>query len=218
MGISRCFQTLIRVAGFIFSNYYNTLLSSFLATTLFSGQIDTIIELARTNLKIILNVEEYDHLKILDFPGNFLENLKVHEGNVVADHRNHLNASYGYIITSDRWQFHKEQQESMKVKSLRFSKICFGKYYLVFPLWYDSMITEPLNYFILKCLSGGLTSYWTELSYRDFRKIGDINSTYVGNDVMPMDVIYFTYAWFCLLIGLSCSLSAFIFEIIFDYL
>lgn len=215
--ISRCFQFLIRVAGFIFTNYYNSLLASFLATTLFGQQIDTILELARTNLKIMLREEDYNDLKILDLPGNVKENLLVHSGNVVAEHRNHLNDSYGYIITSDRWQFHEAQQASMKVKALRFSKICYAQYLLAFPLWYDNMFTEPLNHFILRCLSSGLTSHWQDVSFRDFRKTGDINSTYIGSEAMPMDVQYFKYAWVCLVIGSVLSLAVFFFELFYLY-
>uniref|UniRef100_T1GW21 Uncharacterized protein n=1 Tax=Megaselia scalaris TaxID=36166 RepID=T1GW21_MEGSC len=42
---SRCFQMLVRVYGFVFTNYYNCLLASFLATTLYGEQINTFQQL-----------------------------------------------------------------------------------------------------------------------------------------------------------------------------
>lgn len=210
---SRFVQAMIRVAGFIFSNYYNTLLASFLATTLFGKQIDTIIELIESNLEIMLRSEDYNALLPFNLPKNFLKNLKINRRNVVSELRNHLNNSYGYIITSDRWDYHKFQQESMKVHKLRFTDICYAQYLLTFPLWYDNMFTESLNHFILRSIQGGLVSYWTEQSYRDFRKIGAVNETYIPNEAIPMDVVFFTYAWLCLLIGLGSSSVIFVLEV-----
>lgn len=163
----------------------------------------------------MLREDDYDDLNARDLPPRFLENLKVFGADVVAEHRSHLNTSYGYIVTSDRWNFHKFQQESMEINALRFSKVCFGQYFLVFPILNDHMTTEPLNYFILKSIAGGLISLWTERSFRDLRTMGDVNSTYVGNVAMPMNVVYFTYAWLLLLIGLGCSFMVFVLEVIY---
>lgn len=214
---SRWFQILVRVAGFIFSNYYNTLLASFLATTLFGKQINTLHELFETGLKVMVRFNDSESLKEFGIPDYFRERLLVKSGNIVAEHRDQLNSSYAYVVSSDRWFFHEMQQEKMKVHRLRYSEVCYGQYLLTFPLWYDSMFLEPLNYFLINSEATGLINHWSKKTSRDFQRITKMNVSYIEPEAMPMDFVFFTYAWLCILIGSAVSFGFFSIEGIYFY-
>lgn len=213
--ISRCFQILIRLAGFICCNYYNALLSSFLATTIFGKQIDSFEDLIKSEFNLMMRYTDSRSLKKYNLSNIILDRFIIKNGDVLAKHRDSLDRSYVYPVSSDRWYFHNLQQNTMRVKYFRYTKMCFGQYLLTFPLWYDSLFKEPLDYFILKSLSGGLTKYWTDESFRDFKDISNMTMAQREPEAMPMDLVYFTYAWFCIAIGLVISLVGFLLELVY---
>lgn len=209
---SRCFQMLVRLYGFVFTNYYNCLLASFLATTLYGEQIDTFQQLADAHVKTLFLQEDYDYIAPLDLPRKFRESFTVEDAKTVFSHRLSLNASYAYMLTSDKWEYHELQQYYMDKPIMRFSKICVGQFFLSLPLYYDSLFSQPLNYFVMKCLSSGLIVYWKTLSFRDLRRVSNIHPNFTTPDALPMDLKFFRIAWECITFGLICSLAAFFFE------
>lgn len=217
---SRSFQIFIRLAGFIFSIFYNSLLSSFLATTLYGKQIETLADLDQSGLQVMIRINDSMSLEKYGIPTFFKKHFLIKRRNIVSDHRDNLDASYAYMVSSDRWLFLNGQQAKMRLNRLRYSKICYAKLFLAFLLWYDNMFTEPLNHFIINSLSSGLINFWTNKAYRDYEKYIEKNVSLTESDATPMDLVfatpmdltYFTYAWWCLFIGLLVSFVVFIME------
>lgn len=222
---SRCFQIFIRVAGFIFSIFYNSLLSSFLATTLYGKQIETLLELDQSGLQVMIRYNDSMSLQKFGIPSFFNKHFLIKRRNIVSDHRDNLDASFAYMVSSDRWLFIKGQQSKMRLNRLRYSNVCYAQFFLSFLLWYDNMFTEPLNHFIIKSLSSGLVNFWTNKAYRDYEKYIKKNVSFIESDATPMDLVlatpmdltYFTYAWWCLIVGSLASFGIFIMEGVYFY-
>lgn len=212
---SRYFQMLVRVYGFVFTNYYNCLLASFLATTLYGEQINTFQQLIDTHIVQLYLQEDFDYIKDLNVSRKFKDSIVVRNAGIVSSHRLSLNTSFAYLLTSDKWDYHALQQYYMDKPLMRFSDICVGQFFVSLPLYYDSLFLEPLNYFVMKCTSSGLIAYWKILSFRDLLRISDINPNFVKSEALPMDLNFFRIAWKCIGFGLSGSLVVFCIEYIY---
>lgn len=209
---SRFFQLLIRAYGFVFTNYYNCILSSFLASTLYGDQIDTIEDMIKASVTTIIQTEDYETLKGYNVSEEFMKTTKLRGSEFIYENRLSLNNSFAYLLTSDKWEYHEDQQRFMEEPLLRYSKICFAQFFLSFPLSYDSMFLNPFNFFIMQCQSSGFISYWKMESLRDLQNATKPIFSNVG--ALPMDVTYFKIAWECIGLGLGISLFTFCFELL----
>lgn len=209
---SRYFQMLMRVYGFVFTNYYNCLLASFLATTIYGEQINTFQQIVDAHVTPLFLQEDFDYVKPLDVPQSFIDSIVIESAKIVSANRLSLNASFAYLLTSDKWEFHDLQQYYMEKPIMRFSRICVGQFFVSIPLHHDSLFREPLDYFIMKCLSSGLIAYWKTLSFRDLLRISDIHTNVNFAEALPMDIRFFRIAWEFIGLGLSCSLVVFCME------
>lgn len=214
---------LLRIVGFIISNYYNALMSSFLATTIFGDQLNTFQDLQKNKLNIMVRESEFEQLLEAKDIGNnklpnyFINLLIVKRGEEVSRHRNGLNNSFGYVATTERWEYLNLQQEFANKKVFRWTKMCFGQYLLSYPMWFDSLYKDPINHFTLRVQSAGLYSHWRHNSFIDAVRHKELKIEFHSNKIFrPMGFNFFTYGWISLVVGLGLASSLFLGELYYS--
>lgn len=204
--------------GFMLNAYYNTYLSAFLTTILYEKEVDTIEDLMKSGIKI-LNTKHLiaTHMRLGRFPKEFLSCFEIVDNDKedeVISLRDSLNTSYAYSCSSDRWNHFEKQQELLRWKLFRWTKICFGRYYVTYPMLPDTHLSEPLRYFSMTCQQMGLFKAWPARSLRDVlnMKWYSILREEKANDFEPLEVDFFRIAWWTLFFGLGSACVAFAFE------
>lgn len=204
-------QLLIRVTGFVLANYYNALLASFLAVTIFGEQIETFEQMNNEGLKIIVTRAKYEVLMKRPIPDSFKKILIPDDTDILSKLRTKLNTSFAYILPTDRWEYLNLQQQFMDKLLFHRTKLCFGSPFLQFQLWFDSYLTEPFSYFIMKTQSAGLYSHWKRTTFLEALKTDNIKYA-EDHDVEKMDLNFFLAGWILLVVGWFCGFLVFIAE------
>lgn len=204
--------------GFMLNAYYNTYLSAFLTTILYGKEVDTIEDLAKSGIQI-LNTKQttMTHMRLGRFPEEFLNCYKTIDNDredEIISLRDNLNTSYAYACSSDRWNHFEKMQELLRWKLFRWTKICFGRYYVTYPMLHDTHLSEPLRYFSMSCQQMGLFRAWPARTFRDAMnmKMYSILREETPNDFEALEVNFLRIAWWILLLGLGSAGLVFAFE------
>lgn len=203
----------LMIFGFVLSNYYTTLLASFLTTTVFKDNLNTIDHLVASGINIM--AQDFDAEKL--FPENTSHDsdkirkiLKVVSPAVYNQHRNNFNQSFAYPLSSDKWQFLAKQQKLSQRPLFRYSNICFlANIPITFLMEYDSHLQESLNDFILKVYASGLVYYWVERDFELAVLMGEMQRFRNLVTVSPITLETLIIVWMVLGVGLALSAIAF---------
>lgn len=205
--------------GFIINSYYNTYLSAFLTTVLYEGEIKTVDDLMNSGITI-LNTKSLalQHMKLGKFPIRFLNSFEIVDDEFeyeIRTIRDSLNTNYGYYCESDRWNHFRKQQSLLRRKLFTWTNICFGRYYVTFPMLHDNHLSEPLKYFSMSCQQFGLFEAWSARSFRDAlaMRMFSILRDGKSDDFKSLGLDFFLIAWWTLTLGLGLSCVAFVFEL-----
>ncbi|XP_058984810.1 uncharacterized protein LOC131805550 [Musca domestica] len=148
--------------GFFLTANYTSLLGSILTVTIFRGQINTMEDLIRANISVMIIDYEYDFLMSggLNLSQDFLRLIRQVDSATFAQHQLRLNKSYAYFVTDDVWNFLAMQQGHLKQGLFKLTDICFGSFYLGFPMEPDTPVKRSMEYFIRNMYSSGLLEYF----------------------------------------------------------
>uniref|UniRef100_A0A1I8MVC7 Ionotropic glutamate receptor C-terminal domain-containing protein n=1 Tax=Musca domestica TaxID=7370 RepID=A0A1I8MVC7_MUSDO len=182
---------LLFLMGFFITNLYVSKMASFLTTTTEQPQINSVQDVIDAGLKIMIMDYEYDILVSNNFPEPFMDLLVKANKQVMDDHRDRFNTSYGYSIQSDRWNFLNIQQRYLKKPLFRLSQICLGPYYHVFPLQSDSHLAAPLQSFIMFASQLGLIKCWKNEAFADALYLGYVRMMLVNESLPPLSTNFF---------------------------
>ncbi|XP_073811926.1 uncharacterized protein [Musca autumnalis] len=153
--------------GFFLAANYTSLLGSILTVTVFRGQINTMEDLIRVNISVMIIDYEYEFLMSgnLNLSADFLRLIKQVDSATFAQHQLRLNKSYAYFVTDDVWRFLNMQQKHLKQGLFKFTDICFGSFSLGFPMEPDSPIDRSIEYFIRNMYTSGLLEYYEKNAF-----------------------------------------------------
>ncbi|XP_075167550.1 ionotropic receptor 56c [Haematobia irritans] len=154
--------------GFFLSANYTSFLGTFLTVTLFRAQINTMDDIIRLQLPIMIIDYELVFLYSQGYilPQNFSQLLRPVDPATFALHQLQFNTSFGYFVTDDVWHFLNEAQRHLKQRVFKFSDICFGSYHLAYPIQTDSAVWRDLEYFTFRTHSNGLIQKYEQEAFQ----------------------------------------------------
>lgn len=211
----------IFLLGFILSNIFLATLLSYLTSTVYGKQLNTVKDLINANMKIMLLDYDLDtFLKSRNITSDFYDLLIPVDSDTIQSHLLKLNTSYSYSISSDRWEFFLKKQKFLKNKKLRLSPICLGTYMLSFPLQYDSPFLESLNQYILNVINVGLYNYWADTVFDEALQENIIEYEHDNDKILnkPLNLEHLRLVWIIWLCGLFISTISFCLELLKNYL
>ncbi|XP_061399983.1 uncharacterized protein LOC133335699 [Musca vetustissima] len=152
------FYTIVFLFGFYLSAHYTSYLGSFLTVSIFHAQINTLDDVIRAQLPVMIVDYELEFLlsEGYEMPVEFGKLIRPVDTYTFARHQLKLNKSFAYFVTDDTWHFLNEAQIHLKQKMFKFSDICFGSYHLAYPIQADSAVWRDLEYFLFRTHSNGL--------------------------------------------------------------
>ncbi|XP_055856660.1 uncharacterized protein LOC129919711 [Episyrphus balteatus] len=155
--------------GFILSCIYSTYLTSFCTNMVFQPPIDSVEDLVKENLRVMVIDYELEAIRTrasCTYGETFLKLLYPVSYHEVNHRRLDFDDEYAYTIREDRWDFIDKQQRGLKKVFFRLSNICFGSHFTMFPLQIDSHLRPHLDQFILLTQQAGLNLFWDEEAFR----------------------------------------------------
>ncbi|XP_055912618.1 uncharacterized protein LOC129946459 [Eupeodes corollae] len=209
------FYAQVFLLAFVLSCFYSTYLTSFCTEMVFRPPIETVDDLVRANLRImIVDYELETAQKYSHFGEKFLQLLYPVPYFEVIKRRDNFDHNFAYTIQQDRWFYLHKQQRGLNHPMFRMSNICFGPHYLMFPLRQNSYLTPYLLGFFLRIQQAGLDFYWEEEAFRlavamNFSKVWVDRTVFVK----PLDLDYFHYVFVGWFVGLAVSFVSFMDEL-----
>lgn len=201
------------VLGFIVTSYYTTLLASFMTTTVFRDNLNTIDDLIDAGIPIMTQNFDAERLLPRNTSSEKIKSiLQIVSPEIYNGHRNKFNQSFAYLASSDRWKFLVKQQQYSQRPMFRFSDICFIQNLPVnFLMEYDSHLGESLKDFIMRVHSSGLVYYWAERDFELAVSMGEMKRYHNQVGASPVTLETLRYVWLLWSVGLT--LSAFVFAV-----
>ncbi|XP_055856455.1 uncharacterized protein LOC129919559 [Episyrphus balteatus] len=192
-------------------------LSRFCTTLIFRNTIDTVDDLIKEDLRImIIDYETTEIRKKANFDEKFFKLLYPMPYYDVVVQRNNFNSNFAYSISQSDWIHLDKQQSKLKKPLFRLSTICYGRHLRMFRLQYDSHLKKHLDDFILRVKEGGLDVAWKDESFRmavsmKYSRILVDKSTVIK----PLSLEFFEKVFIVLLVGIGLSVMCFMIEVLF---
>lgn len=202
--------------GFFLSANYTSTLGSILTVNLFHAQLNTMDDLLRAQLPVMIIDYEMEFLLQLhkELPTGFIKLLRPVDSGVFAQHQMQLNSSFAYFVTEDSWQFLDEQQRHLKQRQFKFSDICFGSFHLAYPMQRDSSLWRDLEYYTFRVHSSGLLYYYARLSFESALHAGIVHRLQEHNEYTSAGLQHLAIAFILLLAMSALAFIVFIIELL----
>ncbi|XP_055909267.1 uncharacterized protein LOC129944102 [Eupeodes corollae] len=216
------FYCFVLLFAFIIGIFYDTYFQSFLTVFIKIKQFDTIKDLAKNNILVMVSSFRWNIIQNNSFPEELRKIIRPTPHLEFVTQMNSMrNTSYAFISEEDRCQFfiafHSFYEKCLFRIAREYLKVDYTGYLLPF----HSPFKEILNNFIIEIKQTGLTKKWDsdiifQTSAAGFRMRKDKNNkTGFGNIKLTVHTLQF--AWISLTIGLSISTLIFIGEFLWFY-
>uniref|UniRef100_A0A1I8N6R2 Ionotropic glutamate receptor C-terminal domain-containing protein n=1 Tax=Musca domestica TaxID=7370 RepID=A0A1I8N6R2_MUSDO len=163
---------LVLLSGMLYSLSFIAGLTSALSATIFGKKLETLEDLRRANISIMMLDYMYFMYNYMDIiPNSFESNVLIADVETVSHHLNSLNTSFAYAVYNEEWQVLQSLQKKLWKPKFRIaSKLCIANVYLSFPIQFNSAFYHPLKNFILRIRETGLELKWTSDILKDIRE------------------------------------------------
>ncbi|EDV98252.1 uncharacterized protein LOC6568735 [Drosophila grimshawi] len=202
------------IMGLVGSNMYVSKMTSYFTTALQEEQVNSMQDVIDANLRILVVDYEYEALASMpeQYSPRFMQQVDMGETRVVQRHRDKLNATYGYFMSSDRWETIDMLQRNLRVPVFKLTSICSGPFYHVYPLPLDSHLRSPLQEFILIAQESGLRHHWKWEAFWEAMYMGVYQWTIVNESPVPLSMSFFSSMMRTWCVGLVLAGLTFILE------
>ncbi|EDW10416.1 uncharacterized protein LOC6580661 [Drosophila mojavensis] len=210
----RYLYLVLSIMGIVASNMYISKMASYFTSPPPVRQLNTLQDVIDANLIIYVQDFEYKFLdrKRDQYSERFLQQLVVADAMFIQRHRDLLNASYGYFVSSDRWDLIMMLQKHLRVPVFRLTQICSGPFYHVFPMHMDSHLQSPLQNFILISQESGLRHHWKVESFWEALYMRVIHFIILHEQPQPLSMAFLSSMMRTWCMGLVLAGMAFILE------
>ncbi|XP_075167552.1 uncharacterized protein LOC142239646 [Haematobia irritans] len=209
--------TLVTVWGMLLSQLHIASLTSFLSVTIYGKQLNTLDDLRRANITIMLMDNMFEVYNYMDLiPKSFESNLIIADVDTVSQHLNSLNTSYAYVVYNEEWEVLEVLQQNLWKPRFRIAeKLCIPNIYLSWPMQFNSPFYHPLKNFILRMRETGLSLKWTDDILTNIRKTSSGNSTVLENlqHPVPLTLRHLSVVGSIWFIGIFVSSMVFVCEV-----
>ncbi|KAI8128994.1 hypothetical protein CVS40_2053 [Lucilia cuprina] len=213
---------LLLLSGMIYGQTHIAALTSFLSSTLFPQQIESLEDLRKSNISIMLLDYIHDTFNYLDLiPDNFSSHIIISDPDTVSYHLNHLNTSYAYTVFKDEWRVIQRLQMNLWKPRFRIvSKLCIPNVYMTLPMQFNSPFYHSLMRFILRVQTTGLEIKWSDMIFLQIQKATGLNTTLMENleHPVPLTLVHFMYIFYIYTGGMLMAIVVFLLEVIQIYL
>ena len=208
---------LLLVSGMINYQAHLSALTSLLSSTLYPQQIESLDDLHKANISIMLVDSMYDLYNYLDLiPDNFSNHLVLTDSETVSYHLNRLDTTYAYIVYKEQWKVMQRLQTNLWRPRFKIvPQLCVPNVYLNLPMQFNSPFYHSLQKFILNAQSTGLEDKWSGKVFRQIQLANCANSTIVDtiNHPAPLRLEHFTYVFYIYIAGLIMAFTVFLAEL-----
>ncbi|CAD7077001.1 unnamed protein product [Hermetia illucens] len=206
----------LMLLGFILTNLFLSVLSSFLTAMIFDPQSDTFEEIDRSGARIMLDKIELDYfLTSRLIPMKWKHLFLAVDRDTLMEQLRILNRSHGYLIASDKLQMVRFVEKYSKRPLFHETAIDYGYIWYGMTIRDDAVFLGTLNKFISRIYDVGLFEKWMNEIGTESVEAGMIKLKSVpGDSFVPMTIDHFKLTWFCLFYGISASFGCFILECI----
>ncbi|XP_075162351.1 ionotropic receptor 62a [Haematobia irritans] len=135
----------------------------------------------------------------------------------ILKHRNELNTSFMYMVSSTVYEVHKQQQILVDPQPFILTKICYGTFPVQLQLQADSHFTEAFHRFVLRQREAGLSAHFKTELFKRAREHGKMEY-YQDDELSDGNDEAFTFNTmsamiFVLTVGYTCSIFVFLLEL-----
>lgn len=214
------FYLILYLYGFVISNFYLSLMSSFLASTLEDSPIVSLEDVIRSKMPISSTFEVANYLnRTSEFRSLSGQVIIFQNRDDLIRLRDSFNSSFIYLVPSDTWTFLNIKQQYLQIPVFRLSNFFFTQSYGCFLMKNSSILGEKLHRFYLMSLSNGIYSYWKQESFRVAVQNRLVNITrQLGRTETPLGMKYFYGIFVVLSVGWVTGSLVVIIEIYVKYL
>ncbi|KAM7359458.1 LOW QUALITY PROTEIN: uncharacterized protein ACRADG_012817 [Cochliomyia hominivorax] len=159
--------TIIAFGGFCFSEMYSSTLTSRLTVSI-PVEPKTSVEKILNMKEPIMATNQARRLFLNDprFGARSLSKIIFTSPQEFHNNRMHMNTSYIYPTSEDRWSVLTEQQKFLTQKRFWLSNICVGNFPLRYQMRLDSPFEPYFRKFVMHVRETGLHSYWKSNVFR----------------------------------------------------
>lgn len=210
----RYLYLVLTIMGMVASNMYISKMASYFTSPPPERQMNTPQDIIDANLIIYVQDFEYDALarKKELYTARFLQQIVVADANFIQRHRDLLNTTFGYFISSDRWELIVMLQKHLRVPVFRLTEICSGPFFHVYPMHLDSHLQSPLQNFILISQESGLRHHWKWQSFWEALYMRVIRLIILDEQPQPLSMTFLSSMMRTWCMGLILAGTVFILE------
>ncbi|XP_037904654.1 uncharacterized protein LOC119647656 [Hermetia illucens] len=206
--------------GFMLSNMYCALLTTFLTAPSYERDLRTLDDIAAAGLKIVGEQAEVDYLAKRDIYKKYhplIKGLSYMEYMKIRADINNTNPAF---ISTDSFGFLNEVQKYQNDIKFQITDICPFDVYLSIVFKDESILIENFNSHALLVQQSGLLNYWKTNAFFEALQSGYLHLKRGNKEVGPVQLtlVHLQIAFYILLSGLAISISALIAEHLYYYL
>ncbi|CAD7080667.1 unnamed protein product [Hermetia illucens] len=211
---------LLFLLGFILSNMYCALLTTFLTAPSYERELKTLDDLAAAGLKILAEWAEVNYLLKFDAYKKYhplLVGLTPLDDVKVRKHLNNTNALFNPIDNFEYLDDIQKYQNDIKVK---FTDMCPYDVYFGVAFKDESILVEDFNRHIFLAQQSGLLNYWKTNAFFEALRSGYLRLKRGNKEFGPtqLTLTHLQIGFYVVLSGWTISISAFTAEHLYNYL
>ncbi|CAD7076804.1 unnamed protein product [Hermetia illucens] len=197
----------------ILVSLYNSTLTSLYTTKVYEKALRTVEDMMEANLSIMVHDNEWGLEENLIEPKIFRKQFLPVDANVIHDHRDGFNTSFGYVSGSDKITWLLEQQTYFKRPLFRPPIYCFALVNMFLGMQYFTPYEEALDTVILQTFEAGLREKWLKESFDESVDAGIVKRIIVSESrYKPLILENLEYFWIFWACGMILSMISFIIE------
>ncbi|KAH8401276.1 hypothetical protein KR009_004383 [Drosophila setifemur] len=207
----RYLYVVLAIMGIVTSNLYISRMTSYFTTAPSPRQVNTVEDVAEANLRILMLAVEQERMakSPQQYPPSYMRQVDVVDKHMMDLHRESLNTSFGYTVSSDRWRFLDMQQLHLRKPIFRLTDICEGPFYHVYPMHLDSHLRSPMTQYIMIAQQAGLMNHWKREAFWEAIHLHRIQVHLIDDEPMALSLSFFAGMLRTWTVGLIMSGLAF---------
>ncbi|CAD7076997.1 unnamed protein product [Hermetia illucens] len=206
----------LMLLGFILTNLFLGLLSSFLTVVVYERQSNTFEDIDKSGVKLMLEKDEFDYFVAFGIILAKFKHLFIflsHEE--LMEQLRTLNDSYGYMIPSDKYEMIHFIEKPLRRKIFHKTAIDSFGASSGMTIRDDAFFLDSFNKHITRTFDGGLNAKWINDIGRESIEVGIVKATPTPQaSYVLINGKHLQLGLYCLVGGLTLSLFCFLLEFV----
>ncbi|XP_037903249.1 uncharacterized protein LOC119646742 [Hermetia illucens] len=202
------------ILGFILTNLFLGLLSSFLTVVVYERQSNTFEDIDKSGVKLILEEAEFDYFVTVGLiPAKWKHLFAFLDHEELLSHLRNLNDSHGYIIAIDKYEMVHFIEKPLRRKIFYKIPIDFYGMWAGMSIRDDAFFLDSFNKHITRTFDVGLNAKWINDIGRESIEADLVKATPTPQlSYVLINGEHLQLGLYCLIGGLALSLLCFLLE------